>query len=773
MSGPHSLARFRARITGTVQGVGFRPYLFRLAESLDLAGFVFNDARGVVVEVEGEPGAIDTFFERMAAQLPPLASIESVSRESVPSAGTRGFQILDSAASGAMYTFVAPDTATCAECLSEIFDGANRRFRYPFTNCTNCGPRFTIVTGGPYDRRLTSMAPFQMCGECQQEFDEPSNRRFHAQPNACGVCGPAVLLLSSSGEPVRTAANDAIGAAAQLLCEGAIVAIKGLGGYHLACRADSEAAAGALRARKHREEKPFAVMVPDIEGARALVQLQEGDETLLTSRERPIVLAPRRSDAAVAASVAPISRELGVMLPYTPLHHLLLADAKVALVMTSGNVSDEPIAYRDADASERLASIAGYFLTHNRQIVTRTDDSVVRGGDDHGRYATQILRRSRGYVPAALKLPVHTRPLLACGAELKSTFCVAKGDDAWLSHHIGDLKNFETLRSYREGIDHFEDLFSVRSEIVAHDLHPDYLSTAYALEREGIELVGVQHHHAHFAACLAEYGITEPAIGAIFDGSGYGSDGTAWGGEFLVGDLGTFERRGHLWPVRMPGGDGVIKEPWRMACSWLAEAMDTEPQLPANLRGLVDEKKWAAVARLAITGVSSPLTSSVGRLFDAVAALAGVCITATYEGQPAVELDAAAEDTGDDELIEFPIFESAHTAEHPSSLIVDPRGAILQIARDSQAGVSGGIISRRFHSALARATASVCASIAERSGIRIVALSGGVFQNHRLLEHTQRLLTQRGLRVLTPRLVPPNDGGIAYGQAAVAAWRCR
>jgi len=763
--------RIRARITGTVQGVGFRPYLFRLANSLQLAGFVFNDVRGVLVEVEGAPAAIETFLERLKVEAPPLAIIESVRHQSVAAIGELGFRIATSSGDGDTSTPIAPDSATCSDCLAELFDSTDRRFRYPFINCTNCGPRFTIVTGAPYDRERTSMAPFKMCPLCRGEFDDPSDRRFHAQPNACPRCGPSVRLTDSSGRAVKNSARDAVEAAAASLRDGAIVAIKGLGGYHLACRADSETAVATLRARKHREDKPFALMVPDPDAGRELAELSPEEEKLLISRERPIVLARRRLGTSLAGSVAPRSSELGLMLPYTPLHHILLADAGTTLVMTSGNVSDEPIVYRDDDALRRLAGIADFFLLHDREVVTRTDDSVTRVAAGPVRASPQILRRSRGHVPASLELPLGTRPLIACGAELKSTFCLARGKKAWVSPHIGDLKNYETLSSYREGIAHFEKLFAVRPEIAAHDLHPDYLSTAYAFEREGVELIGVQHHHAHLAACLAEHGETGPAVGAIFDGSGYGTDGTVWGGEFLVGGLAEFQRAGHLWPVRLPGGDRAVREPWRMACAWLAEASGGVPEIPPTLRRFVAPEKWSAVAKLGSTGIASPVTSSIGRLFDAVAAICGVCVEANYEGQPAVELEALADKAGDDQPLTIPIVRRRREDDGTEDLLLDPREMMVAIARDAAAGVPASAVSARFHSALAAATATVCRALAETNGIGTVVLSGGVFQNRRLLEGTTALLTGSGLRVLTPNLLPPNDGGISYGQVAVAAAR--
>jgi hydrogenase maturation protein HypF len=737
-----SATRIRARVEGVVQGVGFRPYVHRLAGELALGGFVLNDERGVLLEVEGEEAAVAAFLARLPAEAPPLATVERVHSEPLAPAGEEAFAIVASARGGEPLALVSPDSATCDDCLAELFDPGDRRHRYPFINCTNCGPRFTIVRGVPYDRPLTTMAGFVMCARCRAEYDDPADRRFHAQPNACPECGPTVRFGDAAGE-------EALAAAAAALRDGRVVAVKGVGGYHLACRADDEAAVAALRARKHREEKPFALMAPDLDAARALVELGPIDEALLLARERPIVVASRRAAAAVAAAVAPHSSDLGVMLPYSPLHHLLLADVGGVLVMTSGNVSDEPIAYTDDDARRRLAGIADGFLTHDRPIHTRTDDSVVRARRSG---APLLLRRSRGYVPASVELPLAAPPLVACGAELKATFCVAKGTRAWVGHHIGDLQNLETLTSFREGIAHFEALFAVAPEVVVHDLHPDYLSTGYALEREGVEHVAVQHHHAHLAACLAEHGETGPAIGAIFDGTGLGSDGTIWGGELLAGDLAGFERVGHLWPVRLPGGDRAVRQPWRMACAWLAEATGAEPPpLPG-----IEPRAWHAVAELARTGLAAPTTTSIGRLFDAVAALCGVRTEVTYEGQAAGELEALADRA---ERGAYPL-EVAHG-------ILDARSTVLAVASDLAAGVEAPLVAARFHGAVARATAQACAA----SGLETAVLAGGVWQNRLLLELTLPLLRGAGLRVLVPERLPPNDGAISYGQAAVAAAR--
>ena len=752
--------RARARIEGTVQGVGFRPYVHRLAGELGLAGFVLNDAHGVLVEVEGDADAVDSFLERLGPDAPPLAVVESVLVTEGEAVGDTAFAIRPSPRGELPDAPVTPDSATCEHCLRELFDPADRRYRYPFINCTNCGPRFTIVRGIPYDRPLTTMAGFAMCERCRAEYEDPADRRFHAQPNACPVCGPSVALLRGDGTPLE--ATDPIAAAAAALVEGQIVAIKGIGGYHLACRADDEQAVAALRGRKHREDKPFALIAPSVEAVLALVRLDEPACRLLTSAARPIVLAPRLADAPVADAVAPGAPELGVMLPYSPLHHLLLADAGAVLVLTSGNVSDEPIAFRDEDALTRLAPIADLLLVHDRPIETRTDDSVTRVLA--GR-RPMFLRRSRGYVPANLPLPADAeRPILACGAELKNTFCVARGARAWVSHHIGDLQNFETLQSLTEGIAHFERLFAVEPEIVVHDLHPEYLSTKYALERPGVELVGVQHHHAHLAAALAEHGEPGTAVGAIFDGTGYGTDGAAWGGELLAGDVGSFARLGALREVPLPGGERAIRQPWRMACAWLLDAVGPEARLPRGLAAAVTPGAWADVRRIAQAGIASPMTSSVGRLFDAVAAICGVRAEVNYEGQAAIELEAACDPA---ERGRYPMA----VLEESGRLVIDPRETIRAVASDADAGVPVGILAARFHSTVAAATVEAVVRLAERAGTETAVLSGGVFNNRRLAEATEAGLERAGLRALIPERLPPGDGGISYGQAAVAAWR--
>ena len=767
-----SATRVRARVQGVVQGVGFRPFVYRLAREEQLGGFVLNDERGVVLEVDGRADAVVSFLSRLARESPPLAVVERVDCDRLESTGERDFHIVESVRSGEADALVAPDAATCEDCLAELRDPRDRRFRYPFINCTNCGPRFTIVRGVPYDRPATTMAGFAMCAACRREYDDPGDRRFHAQPNACPGCGPHARLLDADGTPHDSGDSaDAVAAAARRLAEGAVLAVKGIGGYHLACAAADEQAVRALRARKRREDRPFALMVRDLAAAEHFLCLGDSERTLLTSVARPIVLAQRRASARVAAAVAGDLPELGVMLPYAPLHHVLLDDLAQlgvdALVLTSGNASDEPIAFRDDDARLRLAGIADGTLVHDRPIETRTDDSVVRVVAVGGERQALVLRRSRGHVPASVDLPFAApRPLLACGAQLKATFCLARGRRAWVSHHIGDLEHYPALLAYRHGIEHFERLFALRPELLAYDLHPDYASTAYALERDGVQATGVQHHHAHLAACLAEHGFEGPAVGAIYDGSGYGADGTIWGGEVLVGDLVGFERVASLRPVPMPGGAAAVREPWRMACAWLTAARGEPVPLRGALARAVDPTRWQQVGRIAGNPAFSPETTSMGRLFDAVAALCGLRPRVSYEGQAAIELEASA---GARDGSAYALV----LAEEHGRRMLDPRAALCALTDDLAAGVPVGVVAQRFHEGVAIATTAVCCEAAERHGLDVAVLSGGVFQNRTLLERTAALLAAAGLRALVPRHLPPNDGGIAFGQAAVAAARDR
>ena len=747
--------RTAVQVEGIVQGVGFRPFVYALATGLGLSGFVGNDVDGVFVEVEGPQVAVTEFLRQLELDPPPLARIERVTATTVTPKGETSFAIAASGPAGPRRTLVSADTATCEDCLRELTDPADRRFGYPFINCTNCGPRFTIVRDVPYDRPFTTMAPFTMCQECAAEYHDPADRRFHAQPTCCPACGPRLTLHDKTGTPLP---GDPLKTAAELLSAGQILAVKGLGGYHLAADARGQAAVAALRARKHREDKPFAVLARDLAEARRLTEVDQAAADLLTSPARPIVLLPRRPGADVAAAAAPGNRYLGVMLPYTPLHHMLVRTLARPMVLTSGNVSDEPIAYHDDDALARLGPIADAFLAHDRAVHIRTDDSVAR--TFRGR--PMPIRRSRGYVPEPV--PVRAgfpRPVLACGAELKNTFCLAKGRHAFVSHHIGDLENAETLRSFTEGIEHFRRLFDIDPQVVAHDLHPEYLSTKYAVELDGVDLHPVQHHHAHIASCLADNGADGPVIGVAFDGTGYGTDGTIWGGEFLVAGLAGFERGGHLTPVPMPGGAAAIRQPWRMAAAYLGPAAPEE--LGVRRR---NQDRWAAVTAMAAKGVNAPLTSSAGRLFDAAAAILGVRDTINYEGQAAVELEQLA-DPGEPAAYRAAI----ETGEGP----FQARGADLlhAVIDDLTDRVRAPVIAARFHHGVAALIETGCVLLRERHGLGTVALSGGVFQNMLLLQATVGRLEARGFRVLTHSRVPCNDGGISLGQAVIAAARDR
>jgi hydrogenase maturation protein HypF len=799
--------RVRVRVDGVVQGVGFRPFTHSLARDHALSGWVRNDGRGVLLEVEGDAPAVERFLERLSSDPPPLAAVERVHTRTLRATGERSFRIERSAhevqptapvtVADRPTAQVPPDAAPCAACVREMFDPGDRRHRYPFINCTDCGPRLTIIDALPYDRARTTMAAFTMCADCAAEYEDPTGRRFHAQPNACPACGPTLRLIDrSAGDdaPVRDdapAGEDALAGAVAALRAGRLVAVKGLGGYHLACRADDERAVAQLRAGKRRQDKPFALMGIDLAALEALVDLSTAERELLCARERPIVIARRRAGAPVAAAVAPGLADLGVMLPSTPLHHLLLADTAMTLVMTSGNVADEPIVHRDDDALGRLGAIADALLVHDRPIRVRIDDSVVlwvggakpaADGADASKppaRAALMVRRARGHVPASIALPLPARPLLACGAELKSTFCLANGARAWVGAHVGDLRDWRALRSFEEGIAHFQALFAVTPEVVAHDLHPDYLSTAYAQARDDVELVAVQHHHAHLAAVLAEHGERGPAIGAIYDGAGLGPDGTIWGGELLLGDLESARRIGHLHPVRLPGGDAAVREPWRMACSWLlassegggAPALALAPENSGRLDAeLIGSERWRQVTELARTGTLSPITTSVGRLCDAIAALCGIRMSVREEGRAAMELEAVAasamNELARDARDAYPL-----PLVNANTLQLDARETVRAIVQDLAAGASPAVVSARFHNGLADATVRALALLAGREGVHTTVLSGGVFQNRLLLERCVAGLVKQGLRVLIPRRLPPNDGAISYGQAVVAAAR--
>ncbi len=754
-------------VRGTVQGVGFRPFVYGLAAKLQLGGSVSNHPGGVTIEVEGEAGQVEAFLADLTYQPPPLARIEGVCWERREPRGQREFQIGVSATEGRGEVAISPDVATCAECLRELFDPGDRRYRYPFLNCTNCGPRLTIVRGYPYDRARTTMGGFALCAACRAEYEDPGNRRFHAQPTACAACGPSLGVADGQGRLVE--AEDALGWFVEALRSGGIGALKGLGGYHLVCDGRCGEAVRELRRRKGREEKPFAVMVADVRTAEGLCEVREAERGLLESCRRPIVLLRKGGGAAAVEGCAPGNVRLGVMLPYTPLHHLLMAEmgSGSVLVMTSGNRSDEPIATGEPEVFERLRGIADAFLTHNRPIHVRCDDSVMRV-EGVGSYP---VRRSRGYAPEGVQMPVTSgRALLAVGGQLKNTFGLlgAGGGRAILSQHVGYLDHLAALRAFERDIGLYERLFGIEPRVLVHDLHPDYASTRYARKRaeaEGLRLIGVQHHHAHVGACLAEHGLRERVIGVSFDGTGYGTDGAVWGGEFLLADLRDFERAAHLRYVAMPGADMAVREPWRMAVAHLMDAEVSEGSGMVAER--VGERAVRTVEQMIRRRFNAPLTSSMGRLFDAVASLLGVRDRVGYEGQAAIELEALAQGLPGTEAYPVQIAEGGEGG----GLEIDTRPMVRAIVGEVSGGEDVRRIARRFHSTIAQVVGQVCVRLRAATGMEKVVLSGGVFMNGVLLEETQGSLRRHGMLPLTHREVPANDGGISLGQLAIAAAR--
>ncbi len=749
-------------VTGLVQGVGFRPFVSRLAHELGLAGFVRNRAGEVHVEAEGAQRALDVFEHALQRQAPPLASVAQVRSERLAPNGRAGFSIVSSEL-GTAQPFIVPDAATCQQCLSELFDEANRRHGYPFLNCTACGPRLTIIEAAPYDRERTTMRAFPLCSACRGEYEDPLNRRFHAEPTACASCGPRLVLLDPAGQPLAVA--DPVLESGRALLAGRVLAMKGVGGFHLACLASSEQATAELRRRKGRDEKPFALLVRGSAQASALCELSPAELELLESPARPILLARRRVAAQVALGVAGSSPLLGVMLADTPLQHLLCRAVNDApMVMTSGNPSHEPIAYEDADARRRLAALSDGMLTHNRPIHSRCDDSVVRLV--HG--APSTLRRARGLAPRPTPLG-HTlkRPILALGANDNATFALGRRDHALVSHHLGDLSNATSLHAYRSAITHYEQLFGVEPELVVHDLHPDYASTdvARALSRErGVALLGVQHHHAHVVSAMVEHGLTGPVLGIACDGSGYGEDGTIWGGELLVCDRRSAQRFGHLRAVPMPGGERAVSEPWRMA---LAHVLDAEASLAA-LPSAIDSQALRVASRMLERDFNCPHTSSLGRLFDAVSALCGIRLRASYEGQPAIELEWAAMRAREPEA---PYSYRITRAAPEAPLVLDTRELVREIAQDVRAGAEVARIALRFHVTLAAALCELSVRARAEHGLSQVVLAGGVFANALLVTELTQRLVQQSFQVFRAQAYPAGDGGLSLGQLAIAAAR--
>jgi hydrogenase maturation protein HypF len=771
--GPQPGGGRRIAVTGTVQGVGYRPFVYRVARELGIAGRVRNDAAGVTIDAFGAPAALDSFVARLRSDRPAAAVVAAVTVEAIPAEPVSGFEIVASAAAAERRTSIPPDLATCDACLAEVRDPADRRHAYPFTNCTSCGPRFTIALGAPYDRPATTMAGFRMCPACAAEYEDPGDRRFHAQPNACPACGPRVRLLDRSGAAVKAA--DPIAALGVALAGGAVAAVKGIGGFHLACDATSAAAVRTLRARKRREEKPLAVMVADLAAARAVADLTPAEEALLSGPERPIVLC-RRGDgglpgaetpvtgpAALAPEIAPGSPLVGLLLPYAPLHHLLLAAAGRPLVMTSGNLTDEPIAFEDDDALRRLGAIADLFLVHDRPVASRCDDSVARvvAGKP------VLLRRARGFVPRPVRVARRfRRPVLAVGAQLKNACCLARGDEAVLGPHVGDLDGLETYGAFEAAIARLEAFLELRPEVLACDLHPQYLSTSWARQRAaalGVPLVEVQHHHAHAAAAIAEHGLDGPVLALAWDGTGLGTDGTSWGSELLLADRGRFERLATFRPVRLAGGDRAVREPWRVALAVLLDAYGEDAPLGAlPLFAAVGAKDREVVARMLATGVNSPLAHGCGRVFDAAGALALARPVARFEGQVALALDAAAAGVGAPYAFDVGGDVGGGAVEQ-----LDLRPAWRALAGDVAGGVAPGAVSARFHATLVAAGATLVRRAARRTGALPVVLTGGCFQNARLAEGLLRELSGE-FPVYLPGEVPPGDGGLALGQAVVA-----
>jgi hydrogenase maturation protein HypF len=748
----------KIHIQGIVQGVGFRPFIYTLAHKYHLTGWVRNSSAGVDIVVNGGAWNVAAFIDEIRLNPPPLAQIDNLDVQAVNPDGFNAFTILESRAEAGGFIPISPDISVCADCLSELFDPSDRRYRYPFINCTNCGPRFTIIKDIPYDRPLTTMADFQLCQDCAREYADPLDRRFHAQPVACADCGPQVWFQTGSGRQAQ--GECAIQMARTFLKEGKIVALKGLGGFHLACDAANPAAIDELRKRKRRSLKSFAVMVWDSATAEKYSQVSPAEKALLESKERPIVILQRKAGTDLPAEIAPNLRTLGVMLPYTPLHYLLLqpeAGYPDAFVMTSGNISEEPIAYTNKSALDELSSIADGYLLNDRDIETRLDDSVLA----EFRGQPYFFRRSRGFAPNPLKSTRALRELLAVGAELKNTFCLTKDHYAFLSHHIGDLENLETLQAFESGIPHYEHIFKVKPAALVRDLHPDYLSSQYAqarAERDGLPILNVQHHHAHLAACLADnaWEFAEPVIGAIFDGTGLGTDGKIWGGEWLYGNYAGYERRLHLAYYPLPGGDSAVRQPKRLAAAYLYQAgIPWSSDLPP-IQALSTEERNVLAAQLQ-KDINCPRTSSMGRLFDAVASLIGVCQEINYEAQAAIELEN--------------ICDPQAVGDYPFALtdeVIDFAPLLQAIVDDMYAGVQPAVISTKFHHSVVKMLLAGCESIRHEAGAAVVALSGGVWQNMALLNEAVPALETAGFTVLTHRQAPPNDGCIALGQAFIA-----
>jgi hydrogenase maturation protein HypF len=750
----------RIEVKGIVQGVGFRPFIYNLAQKCDLQGYVLNDTNGIEIEVEGKKSNLDRFLSTVENYPPPQSRIEDIKVEKIPYRAYQHFIIKESEKKESKSVLVSPDLATCEDCLKELFDPVDRRFGYPFLNCTNCGPRLTIIQDTPYDRDKTTMNIFKMCSRCDQEYHNPENRRFHAQPNACPVCGPKLRLVDDKARVQHP--SDPVDLTAKLLKSGLIVAIKGIGGFHLACDATNKQAVSNLRKRKYREDKPFALMAKDVKTIQNFCQVNSYEKKLLESVSRPIVLLRKKNLNLIAEDVAPLQKNFGVMLPYSPLHHLLLKKSHLILVMTSGNRSDEPIAFENKDALGRMNDIADYFLFHNREIHRRCDDSVTRIWKEK----EIILRRGRGYVPQPIQMNFNFRKrILATGAQPKNTFCLARDKLGFLSTHIGDLENFETLDFYTKEIGRFKQLCWVEPEIVAYDMHPEYLSTKYALSLGNLRKIPVQHHHAHIASCMAENRINHKVIGVAFDGTGYGEDKAVWGGEFLLADLKEYHRVAHLKYVPMPGGETAIKNPWRMALSYLYTYYG-EDLLNLDLEFVrkLEQNRYETIKRMLDQKINIFDTSSIGRLFDSVSVLLNFRERTNYEGQPAIELEYLADEKTKGKY-DFEITKLKNVS------IINPELIIKGVVNDLLRKESKSKISAKFHNTIAQMINEVCKRLRKEYDLNSVCLSGGVFQNMFLLDRAYTLLTNSKFKVYTHHKVPTNDGGISLGQAAVANQR--
>jgi len=746
-------SRYRIRVQGIVQGVGFRPFVYRLAHLHQLAGFVFNDVKGVLIEIEGRREILDNFLSDLEQSPPQAAKLDLVSHEEIAPLGEQMFTIKKSRGEAKKQTLISPDLAVCPDCLRELNDPNDYRYRYPFINCTNCGPRFTIIRELPYDRQNTTMAGFPLCETCEKQYRDPLDRRFHAQPVACAHCGPQLSILNPQGRII--ASSNPIADTAEALKKGKIIALKGLGGFHIACDATSPAAVELLRIRKKRGDKPFAIMVKNLESAQELCVISQKEVELLNGIEAPIVLLKSKLPLKIAENVAPGQINLGIMLPYTPLHYLLLAQIDRPLIMTSGNAADEPIIYEEEAALKNLGEIADLFLMHNRPIFSRCDDSVVKIFNQK----TVFLRRSRGYAPKPIKLPFQLKKhILGMGAELKNTFCLGKGREAFLSQHIGDLKNPESLTAFKSALATMKKLFSIAPEIIAHDLHPQYLSTILAQEEfPHLPQIGIQHHHAHIAGVMAENNLEQKVIGIAFDGTGYGTDGKIWGGEWLIADYKGFQRAFHLKYFPLPGGDKAVAEPWRVALGLLYPlSRENLLDLPLGVTGFLNKENWDIFFRMLNTGKNTPLTSSMGRLFDAISALLGIRYVTSYEAQAAIELENIAQQAPGSYKFNFAEDE------------IDIRPMLEEILWEILQKRPHSEISYKFHATIAQMVAAGCDKIRASAGISQVAISGGVFQNSLLLKLVFRALKNDGFKIYFHNQLPTNDGGLALGQIILA-----